>query len=78
MADLKWEGNAKAMFEQLMEMAPKPFRAITERNLTDAMVAKVGDGGTVSEGILIDCVKEVTPKPFVGMALKSIEPLKSS
>lgn len=66
------------MFEKLMELSPKPFRAIVERNLTDAIAAKVGDEGVVTEAVLIESVKEVTPKPFVGMALKSIEPMQRS
>ena len=48
---------------------------MTEKKLMEAIVNKAGDGGTVTEDILIECVKEVTPKPFVGMALKQIEPL---
>jgi hypothetical protein len=41
------------------------------------MTYKAGDSGTITEDIVIESVKEVTPKPFVGMALKGIEPLKS-
>lgn len=75
MADLKWEGNTKAMLEKMIESSPKPFRAMTEKKLNDAIAAKTGDGGAVTEDILIECVKEVTPKPFVGMAMKQLEPL---
>ena len=75
MADLQWAGNSKAMFDKLIESSPKPFRAMTEKKLREAIVSKAGDGGTVSEEIVIECTKEVTPKPFIGMALKHIEPL---
>jgi hypothetical protein len=51
---------------------------MTQKKLTEAIVAKVGDGGTVTENAVVECTKEVTPKPFVGMALKHIEPLMSS
>ncbi len=78
MADLNWEGNSKQMYDKLIESSPKPFRAMTEKKLTEAIIAKVGDGGNVSEDVIFECTKEVTPKPFVGMALKQIEPLKSS
>ena len=77
MAELNWENNRKAMFDKLIESSPKPFRAMTEKKLLAAMTAKAGDSGTVTEDIVIESVKEVTPKPFVGMALKGIEPLKS-
>ncbi len=78
MADLTWEGNSKEMFDKLIESSPKPFRAMTEKKLMEAIIAKAGDGGSVSEDCVIECTKEVTPKPFIGMALKHIEPLKSS
>ncbi len=76
MADLTWEGNSKAMFDKLIESSPKPFRAMTEKKLMEAIAAKASDG-TATEDIVIEAVKEVTPKPFVGMALKNIEPMKS-
>ncbi|MEI6125231.1 MAG: hypothetical protein WCQ99_01625 [Pseudomonadota bacterium] len=77
MADLKWEGNSKVMFDKMIESSPKPFRAMTEKKLTEALVAKAGDGGAVTEDILIECVKTVTPKPFVGMAMKQLDPLRT-
>ena len=77
MADLTWEGNSKEMVEKMVEASPKPFRAMTEKKLNEAVAAKAGDGGTVTEDIVIECVKEVTPKPFVAMALKNLESLKS-
>jgi len=77
MADLTWEGNSKAMFDKMIESSPKPFRAMTEKKLMEAINNKAADG-KVTEDILIECVKEVTPKPFVGMAMKHLEPLKSA
>lgn len=77
MADLTWQGNSKAMFEKLVESSPKPFRAMTEKKLLEAITTKAADGA-VSEDIVIECVKQVTPKPFVGMALKQIEPMKTA
>ena len=77
MADLTWEGNSKQMFDKLVESSPKPFRAMTEKKLMAAIEAKAADG-KATEDLVIEAVKEVTPKPFVGMALKSIESLKSS
>ena len=65
------------MSEKLIESSPKPFRAMTEKKLMEAISGKAGDGGTITEAIIIESVQEVTPKPFVGMALKSIDSLKS-
>ncbi len=77
MAELTWQDNSKAMFDKMIEASPKPFRAMTEKKLMEAIVTKAGDGGTVTEAILIECVQAVTPKPFVGMAMKQLEPMKT-
>jgi hypothetical protein len=77
MAELNWDGNSKAMFDAMIEGSPKPFRAMTEQKLKAALEAKAGDGGTVTEAMIEEAVKEITPKPFVAMALKNLEPLKS-
>jgi hypothetical protein len=65
------------MFDKMIESSPKPFRAMTEKKLMEAIAEKAGDGGTVTEAVVIECVQAVTPKPFVGMAMKSLEPLKT-
>ena len=77
MAELNYEGNAKEMVAKLIESSPKPFRAMTEKKLLEGLEKKAG-GGAVSEDMVIEVVKEITPKPFVAMALKNIEPMKSS
>jgi hypothetical protein len=77
MAELNWQNNSKAMFDKLIEGSPKPFRAMTEKKMLEGLEKKAGDSGEVSEDMVIEVVKEITPKPFVAMALKSVEPLKS-
>jgi len=77
MADLTWQGNSKAMFDKLVESSPKPFRAMTEKKLMEAITARAADGA-VTEDNVIESVKQVTPKPFIGMALKQIEPMKTA
>jgi len=76
MAELTWEGNSKTMVEKLIEGSPKPFRAMTEKKMMEGLEKKAG-GGAVTEDMVIEVVGEITPKPFVSMALKSIEGLKS-
>ena len=63
------------MFEKLIESSPKPFRAMTEKKMLEGMEKKAGEGVAVTEDIVEEVVKEITPKPFVAMALKNIEPL---
>ena len=77
MAELNWQDNSKAMFDKLIEGSPKPFRAMTEKKMLEGLEKKAGDGGAVTEDMVIEVVQEITPKPFVAMALKSVEPLKS-
>ena len=77
MAELNWQGNSKAMTDKLIESSPKPFRAMTEKKLLEGLANKAGDSGAVTEDMVIEVVKEITPKPFVAMALKNIEPMKS-
>jgi hypothetical protein len=49
---------------------------MTEKKLMEGLANKAG-GGAVTEDMVIEVVKEITPKPFVAMALKNIEPMKS-
>jgi len=65
------------MFDKLVESSPKPFRAMTEKKLMEAITARAADGA-VTEDNVIESVKQVTPKPFIGMALKQIEPMKTA
>ena len=75
MAELNWQDNSKEMFQKLIDGSPKPFRAMTEKKMLEGLAKKAGDGGNVTEDLVIEVVKEITPKPFVAMAMKSIEPL---
>jgi len=75
MAELSWQGKSKEMFQKLLEGSPKPFRAMTEKKMLEGLEKKAGDAGAVTEDMVVEVVKEITPKPFIAMALKSIEPL---
>jgi len=77
MAELNWQGNTKEMFDKLIESSPKPFRAMTEKKMQEGLEKKAGEGGAVTEDMIEEVVKEITPKPFVAMALKNLEPLKT-
>lgn len=78
MAELNWQGKSKEMFQKLIEGSPKPFRAMTEKKMLEGLTKKAGDAAAVTEDMVVEVVKEITPKPFVAMALKSIEPLMSN
>ena len=75
MVDLIWQDNSEEIFEKCISLAPGPFRKITRKNLTEAIEKKVGAEGMVSEDILVACIKEVTPKPFLAMGMEKIQPM---
>jgi len=77
MAELNWQDKSKAMFDKLIEGSPKPFRAMTEKKMIEGLTKKAGDAGNVTEDMIFEVVKEITPKPFVAMALKNIEPMRT-
>ena len=75
MADFNWEGNTKEIFDLITSLSPKPFRKRTIQMLSDALEAKVGKDQPVTEEIIVACIKEVTPKPFLPMGMKKIKHL---
>lgn len=75
---LMWGGNSKVMFDRIVLSSPKPFRKMTEKNLMINICRKVETSGKVTENTIIECIKEITPKPFVEEALKSIESLRTT
>lgn len=78
MGDFSWQGNSEAMFKKSIEGSPKPFQEMTRKRLLETLTKKCGDGGAITEDIFLEAVKEITPKPFLQMALKALEPLKSA
>ena len=75
MAEFKWEENTKEIYEKCINLAPGPFRKITKKTLDECLTKKLGDGGTVTEPVLVDAIKECTPKPFLKMGMKQLKPL---
>ena len=75
MRELVWQDNTEEIYEKCISLAPGPFRKITRKNLTEAIEKKVGPSGVVSEDVLVACIKQVTPKPFLAMGMKEIQPM---
>ncbi len=75
MAELNWRGKARQCLKSSLKAHPKPFRAMTEKKMLEGLAKKAGDAGTVTEDMVVEVVKEITPKPFIAMALKNIEPM---
>ncbi len=75
MVNFNWEDNTKEIFDMAVSTPPAPFRKITEQSITEALIGKVGEEGTVTEQCLVECIKEVTPKPYLKMGMKKLKPL---
>jgi hypothetical protein len=74
MAELNWEGNTKEMYEALVKGTPLPFRKLTKKQLIQQLEERcAANDGKVTKDLIIESVKAITPKPFVGFALKSIK-----
>ena len=75
MTDFKWEDNTEEIFNTAVSLAPKPFRETTIRSLSEAIEKRLDGTKLVTEKILLEAIKEVTPKPFYAMGMKKIKPL---
>lgn len=75
MPEYTWEDNTQEIYDKACQLAPKPFQEITKKSLNEALEKRIGNGGSVTEAIIIDCIKEITPKPFLAMGMKKIKPL---
>ena len=45
MTELNWQDNSKEMVQKLIEGSPKPFRAMTEKKMTEGIEKKQATGG---------------------------------
>jgi len=69
MAEFAWEGNSKEIYDKLISGSPKPFQEMTRKKANETLVAKVGDGGKVTPELLVEVVKEITPKQALRLNL---------
>ena len=77
MAELKYEGKSKAMVDKLIEESPKPFRKNNEKKILTSLEQKAGESGTVTEDMVFETVKEITPKAFLSVTIKLLEKMKN-
>jgi hypothetical protein len=75
MVNLVWQDNTEEIYEKCISLSPGSFQKITRRNLTEAIEKKVRADGVVTEEVLVACIKEVTPKPFLAMGMKKMQPM---
>lgn len=70
-----WLENSRAMYEAAIDGTPKPFRSRTEKKLNNALAHSEEP---VNERTIVEAVTEITPKPFLKLALKRLEPLRTT
>jgi len=75
MTELNWRDNSKQMFEKLIESLPKSFKPMMKKKMMESIGKKASESGEVTEDIIIEVAKEITPKPFAPIVMTSIEPL---
>jgi hypothetical protein len=78
MSELTWTGNAQTMLEEGLKVTPAPFRRIGRTNLVKGLTSIVGEGGEVHEDDVVRAIREFTPKPFVALGLRAVEPFRTA
>lgn len=73
MEELFWESNTKEIFEKIIEATPRVYKNDTRENLLSACIKNAGMGKIVTQKNLIDSIKEVIPKHFLHIVLKTVE-----
>jgi len=77
MGNLIFKDNTQAMYNKILELAPKPFRVTTKQQMDQALIETFGENGEVTEEKFMEIVKAKIPKGFLQIALNVLEPLMS-
>ena len=69
----KFEGKSYRMLEASLELCPSFLRKKSRENILNRIAKK--EVSTVTEGIMLDAIKEETPKIFLGQTMKKLDEL---
>lgn len=75
MANFIWEDNTQQIYEDITSLTPGPFKQKARELLDAALIKRIGENGTVTEPVLVECIKETTPKPFIPLGMRKIRHL---
>ncbi len=75
MPNFQFEDNTEEIYKLAISLSPGPFRKKAEKMLDESIAKRIGEDGTVTEQVLVESIKESTPKPFVPMGMKKIKHL---
>lgn len=69
-AQLCWEGESEQMVEKIMSVIPEMLRGAVRPKLLDFIARKAGPGGSVTENMVFEAVKEMKPpEPFMSQIM---------
>ncbi len=64
-AQISWQGESEQMVEKIMGVIPEMLRGAVRPKLLDFIATKAGPGGSVTENMVVDAIKEMKPpEPF--------------
>lgn len=75
MSNFKFEDNTGEIYKLVLALSPGPFRKRATQMLNEALVKRIGEDGQVTEPVLVECIKETTPKPFLPLGMRKIKHL---
>eukprot|EP00804_Cyclotella_cryptica_P030647 CCRYP_015684-RA/>CCRYP_015684-RA protein AED:0.00 eAED:0.00 QI:119/1/1/1/1/1/2/2122/79 len=73
--EMQWEGNSKAMFEEVVNQTPWLFRHFPRSSILNGLKGK--GCSAITEAILIDVCKEVTPDKYKEKTMDILERMKT-
>ena len=72
---LTWAGNSKAMADKTVKASPFFIQSTVKEKLFKSIAQKAGPDGAVTEGMVIEAVREVTPGTFKEKMINDLKPL---
>lgn len=75
MPQFTWAENAKAIYDKSISATPFPFRGNTRDGLNSILMERFGEDTPITEAMIVEVIKDNTPKPFLGRGMKAIAPL---
>ena len=77
MPNFTWGDNAKAIYDKSISATPFPFRSNTRDGLNSILMERYGEDTEITEEMIVQVIKDNTPKPFLARGMKAIAPLLS-
>ena len=76
--EFNWLGNSQLMYNKVCESSPFFVRHFTRNGLNKGLNKRIAPGGTVTESVMYDVCKEVTPEKYLENTLKILDQYKTT